>query len=218
MELLSKYSEAWASGLGKTAWLAGLSVCLGIPLGLFLGWLGSALPRAIGLAVGFMSFFFAGTPVLVMLLWLHFPLQRLLEIDVRPDVTALFTLVLVLAFSLAQAVRLALTSFPQEMITAGRVSGLGERTIFYRITLPLLLRQLAPTVLTLIVLTIHGTLFASLISVDELLRTTQRINAVEYRPIELYTILAGFFWLICLPLQYLAKILGDRAKRLLALY
>jgi ABC-type amino acid transport system permease subunit len=60
---------------------------------------------------------------------------------------------------------------------------------------------------------LQATLFASLISVDEIFRVAQRINAIVYRPIEIYTALAGFFLLICLPLNGLAYFLEARFTR-----
>jgi ABC-type amino acid transport system permease subunit len=48
------------------------------------------------------------------------------------------------------------------------------------------------------------TLFASLISVQELFRVAQQINSQIYKPIEIYTALAVFFIAICLPLNLLA--------------
>ncbi len=217
MDLLIKYTEAWITGLAKTAWLAGMSILIGIPLGLVIGWMSSRFPRCLGWPVGFLAFILGGTPVLIILLWLHYPLQSLIGLNIEPDITALFTLALVLTFSLGQSVRVALYSFPTELLTAGRVAGLSEWRIFQKISQPLLLRQLTPGILTLLVLTIHGTLFASLISVDELLRTTQRINATEYRPVELYTILGGIFWILCLPLQLLAKIMSQKSRKLFSM-
>ena len=57
---------------------------------------------------------------------------------------------------------------------------------------------------------LQATLFASLISVDEIFRVAQRINAVEYKPVEVYTALALFFLLVCLPLNGVALLLRHR--------
>ena len=51
---------------------------------------------------------------------------------------------------------------------------------------------------------LHATLFASLISVEELFRVSQRINSTIYRPIEIYTALALFFLVVCLPINLFA--------------
>jgi ABC-type amino acid transport system permease subunit len=69
---------------------------------------------------------------------------------------------------------------------------------------PIILRQILPSLLTIQVSMLQATLFASLISVEEIFRVAQRINAVIYKPVEIYTALALLFLLICLPLNGLA--------------
>jgi ABC-type amino acid transport system permease subunit len=60
---------------------------------------------------------------------------------------------------------------------------------------------------------LHATLFASLISVEEIFRVAQRINSTIYRPIEIYTALALFFLMVCLPINLLASYLKRRYTR-----
>jgi ABC-type amino acid transport system permease subunit len=56
-------------------------------------------------------------------------------------------------------------------------------------------------------------LFASLISVEEIFRVSQRINSLEYKPVEIYTALALFFLSISLPVNALALWLRSRFTR-----
>lgn len=60
---------------------------------------------------------------------------------------------------------------------------------------------------------LHTTLFASLISVEEIFRVAQRINAKIYKPVEIYTALGVFFLLVCLPLNGFALGLKKRYGR-----
>jgi polar amino acid transport system permease protein len=60
---------------------------------------------------------------------------------------------------------------------------------------------------------LHATLFASLISVEEIFRVSQRINSTIYRPVEIYTALALFFLMVCLPINLLAAYLKKRYTR-----
>jgi ABC-type amino acid transport system permease subunit len=60
---------------------------------------------------------------------------------------------------------------------------------------------------------LQATLFASLISVDEIFRVAQRINARVYRPIEVYTALGVFFLAICLPMNGIALWLRRKYTR-----
>jgi len=60
---------------------------------------------------------------------------------------------------------------------------------------------------------LQATLFASLISVEEIFRVSQRINSTIYRPVEIYTALALFFLAVCLPINLAAAYLKKRYTR-----
>jgi ABC-type amino acid transport system permease subunit len=110
-------------------------------------------------------------------------------------------------FAVADTMRQALKQFPRELVVAGRVCGLSPFQVFRHIQFPIVLRHTIPTLLMIQVNMLQASLFASLISVEELFRVAQRINAAEYKPVEIYTGLALFFLMICLPLNGIALML-----------
>lgn len=210
--ILLNYREALFSGLLVTLSLAGIAWSCGIILGCLLGGYAHARSEA-GNAVAVIGFFLSSIPFLIILFWLHYPLQEILMVVVAPFFTAACALSMVNTVLVAQIVRNVLDEFPNEYAVAGRVCGLTERDIFLHIKLPIVLRALLPQILLTQVQILQMTLFASLISVDELFRVAQRINSVIYRPIEIYTSLALFFIGICLPLNLLAHRLKARYTR-----
>jgi len=135
---------------------------------------------------------------------------------VDPFYTTVLALSIINIFSVADVVRGALQRFPIELIAAGRVSGMSRTEIVRYIELPLAARQISPSLLMIQVNMLQATLFASLISVGEIFRVAQNINAQIYRPVEVYSALALFFLLICLPLNGAALILQKRFRRDLA--
>ena len=64
------------------------------------------------------------------------------------------------------------------------------------IQLPLLLRAALPRWVDQQVIVLQTSVFASLISVTEVFRVAQRVNAKEYRPIASYTAMAVLFALL----------------------
>jgi polar amino acid transport system permease protein len=116
-------------------------------------------------------------------------------------------------FLIADVIKNVLVDFPRQFVDAGRVYGLSQRMIFYRIQLPIILRQTLPGLLLTQVVMLQATLFASLISYDEIFRIAQRVNSEVYRPVEIYTALAVFFLLLCIPLIVLAEWLRYRYTR-----
>ena len=123
------------------------------------------------------------------------------------------TLSIVNIFGVADIVRGALTDFPQQYLTAAKVTGLTRRQTVFNIQLPLILRSILPALMMLQVVMLHTTLFASLISVEEIFRVAQRINAQIYRPVEIYTALGMFFLAVSLPINGVALWLRARYTR-----
>lgn len=215
MNLLSLFADYWpafARGLAVTAELSLIVWTIGLVLGGALGVAGARAPFVGQLTRG-LGFLLGSIPVIVILMWFYYPAQTLLGVIIQPFWTAVIALSVVNIFVVAEAVRPALEAIPREFALAGRVCGLSENDVFKRITFPLLMRQLLPPLLFSQVAILHATLFASLISVEEVFRVTQQINARVYQPVELFTALALLFLVICAPLNGLAAYLRKRYSR-----
>lgn len=212
-DILTAYREAFLNGLWVTLKLAGVVWLLGIALGAALGSLSDRFPVLVGYPAFVTSFFLSGIPLLVLLFWAHFPLQVLLNVVIDPFFTACWVLTLVNTFTVAEIVKNILREFPEQYVTAAKVCGLDARTTLLRIKLPITLRQLIPPLLTSQVNMLQATIFASLISVEEIFRVAQRINATAYKPVQIYSALALFFLALCLPLNGLALWLKRRFTR-----
>ena len=204
VQILTTYREAFTEGLWVTVKLAGIVWILGMLFGATLGVLSDRFPRLVGYPTFIFAFLLSGTPLLVLLFWAHFPLQVLLNVVIDPFITAAWVLTLVNTFTVSELVKNILHDFPEQYVTAAKVCGLDARTTMLRIKLPITSRQLLPPLLTSQVNMLQATLFASLISVNELFRVAQRVNASIYQPVPIYSALAVFFLAICLPLNGLA--------------
>lgn len=211
--ILTEYSDAFLGGLLITLQLVSIIWGTGLLLGSLLGVWAAAKRSTIGRLVGVGSFILSGLPLLVLLFWLHYPLQAMLGVVINPFITASFALGLTNAFLVANIVRISLLDFPKQYVTAAVVTGLTERDTLIHIKAPIILRQLLPLLLTTQVSMLQATLFASLISVDELFRVAQRINSQVYKPVEIYTALGMFFLAVCLPMNGLAIWLKQRFTR-----
>ena len=208
-----KYYPAFLNGLGVTMQLALVIWVSGIMLGGALGLMGARFRMLVGWPTRTISFILSGIPALVFLFWLHYPAQSMFDLVIDPFYTAAFTLSVVNVFAVSDLVRNILNDFPQQYLTAAKVTGLTRRQTVFRIQLPLVLRQILPGLLMLQVTMLHMTIFASLISVEEIFRIAQRINAQIYRPVEIYTALGVFFLAVSLPINGVAFALKKRFTR-----
>jgi len=132
---------------------------------------------------------------------------------IDPFYTASFALSLINVFMVCDIVRNAVADFPRQYLVAARVCGMSRLDALRHIEAPIIFRQILPPLLMAQVTMLQCTLFASLISVDEIFRVAQRINATIYRPVEIYTALGLLFLAVCLPLNGLAIWLKARFTR-----
>ena len=215
-DILIQYRGAFLGGLWVTLELFALTSLIGIFLGIFIGWLSAEYKIGIGMPVRAIGVILGGIPILVLLFWFEYPFQMLIKTVIDPFFVSVIAFSLVNVFACAQIVREALDEFPGEYRMVARMADLSPGRTFLKIELPIIFRQILPSLLTLQINILQLTLFASLISVPEIFRVSQEINSVIYRPIEIYTALAVFFVAICVPLNVFAYWLKIRFTRKLS--
>lgn len=212
-DILLNYRTAFSHGLQVTAGLSAIIWFGGILFGVPAGAIAARFPRSVGWLFRASTFVISSIPAIVLLVWAHYPAQSMLGIVVDPFITAAVILTVVNLLGIGETIRAALTEFPTGLIDAARVTGMTNREAFRHIQFPLLLRTVSPSLLQQQVVMLHATLFASLISVEEIFRVAQRVNAQVYRPVEIFSALALFFLAICIPLNGVAAVLGYRLRR-----
>lgn len=212
LDIFRDYGPSMISGLKVT-----LDLCLviwtsGIIVGTLLG-IAGARWKIVTIPLKIFSIILAAVPALVFLFWMHYPLQTLFGVVIDPFITASATLSIINIMLVSDLVREVLRDFPQQYVWAAQVSGLTEKETVIHVKLPIILRQTLPSLLNIQIIMLQSTLFASFISVDEIFRIAQRINSLVYRPVPIYTLLALFFILVCVPLHALVYYLRKRFTR-----
>jgi len=216
IDILLHYRHAFLAGLFVTIKLCAIIWSLGLAIGITLGALAARYAVTVGRTHHSLSFLLSGVPILVFLFWAHYPLQELFAVVVDPFLTAAVVLTLINVFAVSDATRSVLADIPAQYVMAAKACGLSSVTTWLHIKLPLTVRQLIPVLLPIQIGMLHATLFASLISVEEIFRVAQRINSQIYRPIQIYTALALFFLGVSLPINALALWLRARFTRVIS--
>ena len=205
LEILRTYSAAWASGAAKTLELAAIVWSVGLGLGIVIGTIRALLPRFLKPVSMLLFAALSSVPILVYLLWFHYPVQAALGVVVDPFFTSALVLSVYNSLTVSELVKGSIESFPAHFREVAMVNGL-RRGIFAReVMVPMLTQGFLPGYVSSQVGALHLTLFASLISVDELFRVAQRINSIEYRAVTVFSMLAIFYFVLSFPLLLLAK-------------
>ena len=210
LQILIQYHNLLLQGFLTTIELLGCIILIGITFGIPLGVIGVRYNPEIGKVIKTTRFITKVIPVLVFLFWLHYPLQGLLGIVVNPFWTTIIALGIINMIGTAHIITTELELLPKSYREAGITLGMSKNQVIKHIELPLLIRRVLPQLLLNQASMLEYTLFASLISVPELFRTAQTINAMIYKPVEIYSLLVLFFFLILAPLHLLISRLQNK--------
>lgn len=149
-------------------------------------------------------------PLLAVLFWFHYPLQQILGVSWPPVLTAKIVLSVFVALNswiIVQQVSQAVLDKYYPIIFALHLS---KFEAIKRIIIPITVYSSLPRLLNLAIVTIHATMFASLIGVDELFRIALRLNAEHLAPVEIFSLMAIFYIALCLPMFLLERYLQNR--------
>lgn len=199
--VLIEYQHLFLEGFLTTIKLLFLIVIIGVPLGTLIGVVGGRYSRTISSIVYSLRFFTKVVPVLVLLFWLHYPLQAILGVVINPFWTTVAALGFVNTIAVAYIIQSELKLLPNAYREAGSTLGMTRSQIVEHIELPILMRRVLPGIALNQAAMLEYTLFASLISVPELFRVAQSVNAMIYDPVSIYSLLVIFFIIILGPLH-----------------
>jgi glutamate/aspartate transport system permease protein len=106
-----------------------------------------------------------------------------------------------------EIIRAGLQSVATGQRNAGLATGLTLGQVIRQIILPQALRRMMPSLMTQSLITFQDSTIASVISVPDIMQTTNVINARQQNPILLYATLAVLFFVICFtPSQVAGRI------------
>ena len=137
---------------------------------------------------------FRGTPLLVQLFVVFFGLPDL-GIRLEPFPAAVLVFALNEGAYCAETVRAALEAVPAGQLEAGYCVGMSYMQTMRRIILPQAMRTAFPTLSNSLIAMVKDTSLAANITVVEMFRATEQINARVYEPLALY-IEVGLIYLL----------------------
>lgn len=212
MELIIKYQSAWLGGLMITLLISSTAWFIGIVTGFIIGFTATRL-RQLSITLSIISFSLSAIPAIAFLYWAHYPLQSILGININPLFTTIWVLTTLNALAIAELVRSSIQRISKEFVEAAFVHNMSRQQATLKVELPLVIRHISSPLIGQQVIILHLTLFASLISVNELFRVAQRINSIEFDPVGIYTAVALIYFAISAPLMLLSRWLNMRFGR-----
>ncbi len=152
---------------------------------------------------------FRGTPLLVQIYIFYFCLAAAARYD-NPVVIGMITLAFFSGAYITEMVRAGIESVDPGQIEAAKSTGLNERQTMRYVVFPQAFRRIIPPVTGQFVSLIKDSSLLSVISVRELTKASEVINATTYKTFEAYLPLALLYLALTYPLSYLTRRLEQR--------
>ena len=159
----------------------------------------------------FYIWIFRGTPLLVQLFVVFYGLAKVgIRIDPFPSAVIVFSLNE--GAYCAETVRAALEAVPSGQLEAGYCAGMSYLQTMRRIILPQAMRTAFPSLSNSLIAMVKDTSLAANITVVEMFRATQKIDARVYEPLALYIEVGLIYLLFSTVLTWLQGI-GEKKLR-----
>ena len=156
----------------------------------------------------FYIWIFRGTPLLVQLFVVFYGLPKV-GVRIEPFPAAVIVFSLTEGAYCAETVRAALEAVPAGQLEAGLCTGLSYLQTMRRIVLPQAMRTAFPPLSNSLIAMVKDTSLAANITVVEMFRAAEQINARVYEPLALYIEVGMIYLLFSTALTWLQRV-GER--------
>ena len=191
-------------GLLMTLQIALASGVLSLVFGFALGLLALSRIRAVEIAVAAFVDFIRGTPLLIQVFLIFFALPA---IGLRFDETTAGILALSINTSayVAETVRGGVGSVERGQTEAAKAIGMRRPATLIHILLPQALRPMLPPLTNELISMTKNTSLLSVISVYELTRAGQAIVSTHFAPLEIFLLLAIYYYFTIKVISFVSR-------------
>ena len=203
MELMLSSLPKLLSATKLTIELTLLSLFFGIFVGVFFSILRASKNKILYYISYYYSYIFRGTPLLVQIFIIYFGLAQvewirdsfLWIILKEPYSCAILAFTLNTGAYSSEIFRSAFETINKGVLEAAKGLGLNKISIFFKIKLPIAIKQSLPAYGNEMVLMLKGTSLASTVTLLDLTGVAKHIISTTFRPIEVF-IVAGSIYLL----------------------
>ena len=218
LELMINSFPKLLSAAAITLKLLSVSLIIGLFIGLFFAILRINKNIFISkFAYGY-SYVFRGTPLLVQIFIIYFGLGQieylrstvLWVILKEPYWCAIIAFALNTGAYTSEILRSAFQTIKPGIIEAGKSLGISNKVIFYKIQIPIAIRQSLPAYGNEIILMMKGTSLASTVTIMDLTGVAKYIISTTFKPIEVFIVAGGIYLFMTFIIHNVIKFLEKK--------
>ncbi|WP_415299445.1 ABC transporter permease [Candidatus Pelagibacter sp. Uisw_134_02] len=198
--------------------LLSVSLIIGLFIGLLFAILRLSKNSIINRFAYAYSYFFRGTPLLVQIFIIYYGLGQieyfrstfLWVIFKEPYWCAIIAFALNTGAYTSEILRSAFQTIKPGIIEAGKSLGISNKVIFYKIQIPVAIRQSLPAYGNEIILMMKGTSLASTVTLMDITGVAKHIVSTTYKPLEIFITAGGIYLFMTFIIHNLIKYLEKK--------
>ena len=218
LELMINSFPKLLSAAVITLKLLSVSLIIGLFIGLFFAILRLNKNIFINKFAYAYSYIFRGTPLLVQIFIIYFGLGQieylrstvLWVILKEPYWCAIIAFALNTGAYTSEILRSAFQTIKPGIIEAGKSLGISNKVIFYKIQIPIAIRQSLPAYGNEIILMMKGTSLASTVTIMDLTGVAKYIISTTFKPIEVFIVAGGIYLFMTFIIHNVIKFLEKK--------
>ncbi|MEP6721916.1 MAG: amino acid ABC transporter permease [Variovorax sp.] len=201
------FSGVWAhrdmllAGFVGTMKISAVAIAMGVVFGVVLATLRLSGKRWLALPALWFIEFYRNTPPLVHFFWAFYALPVLIGVSLDPYLAAVIALSTQSGAFFAEVFRGGVVSVERGQWEGARAIGMTPFQGLRRVVLPQAMARMVPPFIERSFELIKTTALASTLAYSDLLYQAMQLNSITFRPLEVYTVVAGIFFLTLLVLS-----------------
>jgi polar amino acid transport system permease protein len=211
-EILWEYHRILIDGLAMTFELTLISIVIALITGVTSALGSLSRWRVVRWTSVVVIEFCRNTPILVLIIWVHYALPEITGIKTTAVVSSIIALVMQSTGYLAEEYRAGIESIDKGQYEASKSLGMTYARLMRRIVLPQAVVRMIPGIINQLVVLFKSTSVVSIIAVPDLMYHANVIVNDTFLAMQTYTLVALTYFLIIFGISVLVRIASRRIR------
>jgi His/Glu/Gln/Arg/opine family amino acid ABC transporter permease subunit len=197
-------------GVYVTLGITFFSILMGLAIGLVVGVGRLSRNKFISIPMFLYIEFFRNIPALVKLIWVYYMIPILVGVNLSAFTSATIALGIAAGAFFAEIYRAGIEDVDRGHIEAAMSLGIPGYHTFLHIVLPQAIRKMLPNFANTFISFLKFSSLVSVLGVGDLTYRAQVVSANTFRPLEIFTMLALIYFVLCFCLSQLVRLLEKK--------
>lgn len=210
---LGEYPRGPLGGLALTLILSAFSMALVFPSAILVALARTSGRGSLSIPAACYVNFIRCVPVLLIIFWVYLFAPIVLGFPLSGFTTIIAAITLYQTAYLSEVIRAGIVAIPVGQIESAKALGLSWFPITFRIVMPQVLYNVSPGILNVLTIIVKETSLGYMVGVGELTLTASHVNSLTLtKPLQVFTILALTYFVICYTIGRIVRLLESRVK------